>query len=116
MVSTQLLHLRGRISPRHPPQDQEDTTAVSKFRDDSDGAPLSDSGTDGLKPMGLLNGKDHMDISHAGGEFGVLFEDPHTPILSRKHLAEFRGAKPLQISPGRIAEPRHQNKPSSRRP
>ncbi|TEB34834.1 hypothetical protein FA13DRAFT_1707053 [Coprinellus micaceus] len=41
MVSTQLLHLRGRISPRHPPQDQEDTTAARYRMDFHMSVPFS---------------------------------------------------------------------------
>ncbi|TEB27650.1 hypothetical protein FA13DRAFT_1794590 [Coprinellus micaceus] len=62
-------------SVRHPSHAQEDTATLGDFGDDLHGAELSDSDSDGSTPMGVLTGKDRVEISHTGGEFGVLFED-----------------------------------------
>ncbi|TEB27648.1 hypothetical protein FA13DRAFT_1794582 [Coprinellus micaceus] len=58
--------------------------------------PLSDSDSDGPSPMGVPSGKTRMGISHAGREFGVLFEDLQTPEERRtrrdrlkRHVEEF---------------------------
>ncbi|TEB27635.1 hypothetical protein FA13DRAFT_1776340 [Coprinellus micaceus] len=67
-------------APMGPKTMQE--TTLGDFGGDYS-TPLSDSDSDGPSPMGVPSGKTRMGISHAGREFGVLFEDLQTPGMSK---------------------------------